>query len=147
LTEIDGELSRLPDDAGAVSLTRQSEDTMRKLAGAQTLLLEAVTLDAKVMGIQDELKRMPDQEKAAFLLKRAEDRLARSGQVAAALAESQEVAGLADKAERVVTEAVGDEKKAREEHNEALAGVDVCPVTTRPISGECLKEARMEPKG
>ena len=145
-SRLTGEMTTLPDDSGATRLALQAQDALDRLERVQSLLESANAEIGAVSRLQGELAKTPDPAAATAQFAFAENALDRLERIFAFRTEQSRQAGEVASLERGLLASEKEEEQAAREYNEALSKVDVCPVTMKPISGECLKDSRVPVK-
>jgi tetratricopeptide (TPR) repeat protein len=137
------EADSLPDDLKVTEKAQQALEALQKAIQVATLAKNTLVESEITMKLHNELAKTSDPEAVKSRLLVAEKSLDKALQISEFLFQWGSLDGEIKRLdnERVAVR-VGEELAAQE-YNEALAKVDVCPVTLKPISGECLKEGRL----
>jgi exonuclease SbcC len=138
------ELFRQPDDAKVLVLTKKADNAIAKAKLMAELVARGVSDRTRIGELSDELRKTPDVTKVRKLADECDSRIKRADSASEFLDTWLEVNTTVAEAADFLQRTEDEHRKAVEECNEALAGVDVCPVTMKPISSECLKDARTQ---
>jgi len=135
------EMTTLPDDTLALEYSQQAQESLERSGRMATLSDSIVGEKNRVKALQDELAGMSDPEAVLSSLAIVEKVLGQQAEIVRFQAEhTRQAAEVASKKNEIAAVDKAEEQAARE-YNEALSKVDVCPVTLKPISGECLKDS------
>jgi hypothetical protein len=134
-------MTTLPDDTLALEYSQQAQEAIERSGRMATLSDSIVGEKSRVKALQDELAGMSDPEAVLSRLAIVEKVLGQQAEIVRFQAEhTRQAAEVASKKNEIAAVDKAEEQAARE-YNEALSKVDVCPVTLKPISGECLKDS------
>ena len=138
-----GIVSKLPDERKARGGIASAEAAITKAKGMSTLNAQAGTECAKIAQLRKELHQIPDAKRAQSLLEQASEKLGQAEDAANFIDEWLEAKTAVAEDADFKNETEAAYITAAEEYNNALSQVDVCPVTMKPISGECMKGVRI----
>lgn len=147
---VSGELKRAkdaldswPDHGNATRHLDKAKTAMKGAASAKEILTEAKRAGDQVEEAELALKNLPDAAKVEGLLKRAQKSIDKASEARAMHMQAQSLGQEMEAREEDIEENREALKKARCEEQEMLKTIKVCPLNpSRPVSQECLKEAK-----
>jgi hypothetical protein len=133
----------MPNDQKVQICTKAAEVAVNKAKQMSVILSQGQTETIRVVELRGELRQIPDTALAKALFDAAEIKLGRAEDASTFLEQWLEANTTEKEAADFLKQTEEEYKTAADGYNEALSKVDVCPVTMKPISGECMKGVRI----
>jgi exonuclease SbcC len=133
------ELGELPDEIEVLKRTQKVQDRIQQ-AGQVRELSDALTREREASAkLKVELSKLGDSESANSNLLATEKLLERRRQADEFLDQYFRQQDEVERLKKALLMVEKEEQAAEKESAAAMSSIDICPLTLKPISGECLK--------
>jgi DNA repair exonuclease SbcCD ATPase subunit len=139
VSEAEETLAEMPDEASAAELLDKAGEALSVARAAESLVSPHRLACEEIDRMTRQLAEMPDVAAVGVAIEDCERALARARTARLRGDELGDALSEMDGAQDALADCEDDLAEAVLERNEALAGVDVCPLTDRPVSKECFK--------
>jgi len=135
-----GQIEKLPEVGKAMSLCRKAEEVLSKVEERVSLLEEYKLVKKNKMIMSAKISKMVNYRKALSLLEKAEGNLKSVEGADEILDEAIELKTKTERLDQRVVKIKNNVLIYKENEEEMLKEITVCPLTLKPISGSCLKD-------
>jgi len=136
---VEAEFNLLPDDVKALEWLKKAQNQLQRVAGARDLTVEVSNERETVERLKTEMAKLGDSESATSLLLAVERLLVKQQRVDEFYRQCQRQKKDISQLQIALVAIEEEEKETEKESLAAMTDIDVCPLTLKPISGECLK--------
>jgi exonuclease SbcC len=142
LEQVDKQLQGMPNTKIIKAILKKAENFIQKSRSIKSLKREHEKLSDEMSAEKEQLENMPDLNTIQKSISECKIIIAKAQHVNDVASELIDAIDEMEIAEKNFKECKAELIEAMKEKNEALANVDVCPLTGNPVSGECFKKLK-----